>query len=971
MQISTIHSFCLKILEETGTVGLDVVADGEKLNLFIKKHLKELGFENESYIRGYEIDSVISKYDEYSTFQVDIESLVEYLEKTFPVNPEFVEFVNNYMEENDGAFPIDEIKEIDKANDNREFRDAYEKAKYIQIAKSYPLYLDLLKRENAIDYNQMQIKALEIMDEGYMPKYTNILIDEFQDTDPVQMELFRKFIEHPQTESFTVVGDINQSIYGFRGSNKNYFKELAESYPEKFEEIFLTTNYRSTEEIIDLSQDFILNHYDSPDDLIPAKCGSAKSNDIYFMVNEDKKTEAENILEIIRYIMADGRMKLSDIGILLRSVTSSSSCFNTLAELLEKNNIAYQVRGTGDLKDNEELKYVLTLMYHLIQDDDPYYTFVPKDSAEWLNLKTLTGANDNKVLFELSLDTKAILNKLQEDFEQNVIDMDKIVCLENEGWGRGIKKYNGIFTKLRKRQEEVFGRVKKPILSNDNLVHYGITDERDLEFFHALNDLKERVNAEAYYDRPTISEVYFELLCDITGYLTEDMVNNEEEIANNLASIIPSMSVYGEVMYDRSLRGAFWFIKNSIRKLDAYKPEEDAVQIMTVHKSKGLEFPVVILASLRDNGFPLEYRELDEESVKYTPDEFLAYERYDGDAKTSHIQEEERVIYVAKTRAEDELILSSIVDESKEDLELALNENTSENIKAIRKGPQRISDVIDENLHYSKLINPSQIDINILDPKSGSSAEKIVNLSFTALENFNECPFKYKLSNELGFNFSQKKEIDDGIFIHSALEIINKKIKANNNVYIGDGEVSKTVEILFERANLKFKEEQREKYDKKLESITRDVIRYYEDVGNDLTIIDSEYPFYIKDKDYSFSGIVDLIYEKEGKLGILDYKNTSLVSSKYLAKYRKQLHFYVMALRDENNEFEGRKIDEIQIYAIKYKKGNRLFAFDIDEDYIEELKEELRTTALKIKNNEFSSDCEDCSSCPYRKICKK
>ena len=971
MQISTIHSFCLKILEETGTVGLDVVADGEKLNLFIKKHLKELGFEKESYIRGYEIDSVISKYDEYSTFQVDIESLVEYLEKTFPVNPEFVEFVNNYMEENDGAFPIDEIKEIDKANDNREFRDAYEKAKYIQIAKSYPLYLDLLKRENAIDYNQMQIKALEIMDEGYMSKYTNILIDEFQDTDPVQMELFRKFIEHPQTESFTVVGDINQSIYGFRGSNKNYFRELAELYPEKFEEIFLTTNYRSTEEIIDLSEDFILDHYDSPDDLIPAKCGSAKSNDIYFMVNEDKKTEAENILEIIRYIMADGRMKLSDIGILLRSVTSSSSCFNTLAELLEKNNIAYQVRGTGDLKDNEELKYVLTLMYHLIQDDDPYYTFVPKDSAEWLNLKTLTGANDNKVLFELSEDTKAILNKLQEDFEQNVIDMDKIVCLENDGWGRGIKKYKGIFTKLRKRQEEVFYRVKKPILSNDNLVHYGITDERDLEFFHALNDLKERVNAEAYYDRPTISEVYFELLCDITGYLTEDLVNSEEEIANNLASIIPSMSIYGEVMYDRSLRGAFWFIKNSIRKLDAYKPEEDAVQIMTVHKSKGLEFPVVILASLRDNGFPLEYRELDEESVKYTPDEFLAYERYDGDAKTSHIQEEERVIYVAKTRAEDELILSSIVDESREAVEIALNENTCENIKAIKKAPQRISDVIDENLHYSKLIDPSHIDINILDPKSGSSAEEIVNLSFTALENFNECPFKYKLSNELGFNFSQKKEIDDGIFIHSALEIINKKIKANNNVYIGDGEVSKTVEILFERANLKFKEEQREKYDKKLESITKDVIRYYDEVGNDLTIIDSEYPFYIKDKDYSFSGIVDLIYEKEGKLGILDYKNTSLVSSKYLAKYRKQLHFYVMALRDENNEFEGRKIDEIQIYAIKYKKGNRLFAFDIEEDYIEELKEELRTTALKIKNNEFSSDCEDCSSCPYRKICKK
>lgn len=102
--------------------------------------------------------------------------------------------------------------------------------------------------------------------------------------------------------------------------------------------------------------------------------------------------------------------------------------------------------------------------------------------------------------------------------------------------------------------------------------------------------------------------------------------------------------------------------------------------------------------------------------------------------------------------------------------------------------------------------------------------EVIINLSFTALENYNECPFKYKISNELGLNVGQKKEIDDGIFIHSALEIVNKKIKANENEYVGDEEVSRTVELLFEKANLKFKEEQPDKYNVKLETITKDVI---------------------------------------------------------------------------------------------------------------------------------------------------
>lgn len=994
MHISTIHSFCLKLLETTGTVGLDVVAEGDKFNLFIKKHLKDLEFGDELNIGNNDIKNIIEKYNEYSTFKVKdkAKKLAEYLEDKFPVDPEFIEFVQSYMEENDGEYPVDEVK------DNEVFKESLKNAKYIQIAKSYELYLDLLKRENAVDFNQMQFKALEKMNEGYMPAYTNILIDEFQDTDPVQMEIFKKLIEHPNTNSLTVVGDLNQSIYGFRGSNKNYFKELIELYPDKFIEIRLSTNYRSTEEIIDLTQDFILPHYDSQENLKLAECGSGKHNDVYYMVSENGKKEAENILEIIKYIQADERMNLSDIGILSRSVRpSASSCFRSLLELLEENDINYQIVGIGDLEKNEELKYILTLMYHLIQDDDPYYTFVPRDTDDWLNLRTLTGANENKVLFELSEDTKEKLNKVWADFEDEVINADGEVCDESPRSWRQIDEYGKIFkNKPQERQKGVFSRVKKPILSDENLIDYGITDERDLEFFHALNDLKRRVNAEKYFDRPLISDVYYELLCDITGYLTEDLVNNEEEIVNNLAAIIPSMSIYGEVMSERSLRGAFWFIKRSLGSLDAYKPDEDAVQIMTVHRSKGKEFPVVILASLRDpvhprdKAFPWVFKESDKESVTYTPDEFLEYPRYEGTAEESYIQEEERVIYVGKTRAEDELIISSIVKESSADLEKALDDSSLENILALNKGPKRINDVIEDNLDFSesyhtKLINPEAIDINLLEPRHKPPKEELVPLSFTALENYNECPFKYKLLDKLGFSFSSKKEIDDGIFIHSALERINKKIKAKYleedlstaeiyDKHIGDDGVAKEVETLFEKANIRFKEEDPENYDKKLKTITKDVIRYYKEVGNDLTIINSEYPFYIRGSNYAFSGVVDLIYEKDGKLGILDYKNTSLVGEEYLRKYRKQLHFYLMALRDEKKEFEGHKIEEIQIYALKIKdkeKINPLISFDIDEEYIEELKEELERTAEKIKNNEFEANCDDCGDCQFRKICKK
>lgn len=998
MQISTIHSFCLKVLEEAGEVGLDVVEDGDKQHLFIKKHLEYLGFGDDLNIGNYDIDRIIEKYKEYSTFQVKTDDLVKYLEENFEIDSDYVKFVHEEMEKN-GEFPKDEV------NKKKKFKDSHRNAKYIQIAKSYPKYLKLLKEKHAIDFNQMQFWALDKLTEEFLdrvyPKYTNILIDEFQDTDPVQMEIFQKLIDNPKINSVTVVGDLNQSIYGFRGSNKDYFKELNKLYPNKFEPKSLYTNYRSTDEIIDLSRDFISPHYKSQDGLMPAECGRKEMedreehNDVYFMVSEVGSTEnggtagdieAENILNVIQYIKSDEKMKLSDIAILSRSVKrNKSSCFNTLTRLLDENKIKYQFIGIGDLAESGEVRYLLTLMYHLIQEEDPYYTFLPSETDEWLNLKTLTGANGNKVLFELSEETKEKLNKLHDDFVQEVIAKDGEVYKEYNPRGDPIKEFSQMFTRDRKRQNAVFKEVKKPILSDGNLIEYGITNERDLKFFHALNDLKRRIYPED--NRPTISEIYYELLCDITGFLTVDSINNEEEIVMNLAAIMHPLSVYAEVMDEKNIWGAFWSVMRSIKDIDAYKPDEDAIQIMNIHKSKGKEFPIVILASLRDplgwhdRGFPFKY-EGSKKSVTFTPDEFLEYPRYEDDAEKAHIQEEERVMYVGQTRAEDELILSSIVVDSKIPVKKAFMRKSTENIKAINKGPKRVHDVINDNLDYCKLINPKEIDINLLMPEHKPPQEEIVKLSFTALENYNECPFRFKLVNQLGLSFpSTKDEIDDGIFIHSALEIINKKIKAESNARgigkyeISDDEIGEIVQQLFEKGNSEFKEKNPKDYYDKLGYITNDVIRYYNEIGKDLIVKDSEYSFYIRDKCYSFSGKVDLIYEKDGKLGIIDYKNTKLVNGKYEEKYKKQLHYYVMAVRDEDGKFEGQEIEEIQIYAIQYKddegKRGKLIPFDINEDYIKELKGELEETAKKIKNNEFEPICEDCTGCQFRKICKK
>lgn len=1007
MQISTIHSLCIKLLEEHGDVGYDIIADdyGEKVNMFIGKHLKDLGFVDEYYIPNSQISYIVDKYNEYSAFKVDTDKLVEYIENEWPIDPGYSNYVHTYMENHDGNFPR---KDIDKKG-NEAYKKSWYRAKYLQIARSYPKYIDLLEEVHAIDYNQMQIKALELLEDNNDVQYTNVLVDEFQDTDPIQMKIFERLMDNIKSKSgptsFTVVGDINQRIYGFRGSTKDYFKYLRDNFADDFEFKSLSTNYRSTNQIIDISEDFIKHQRDERSPLQKPEYGRKEENNIYYLLNEDKASEAKNLFEIIKYLKNNGKINhYSDIGILSRSVKGKK--FTDLIGLLEEHNsqnpndkIPYQIRGLRNILKRDEIKSILTLMYHLIQDENPHNHIMDKWTSDWLNLKAYTGANFNQVLFDLSEDTKNILNKLQEDFEQKVIDTEKEVYKDFTGKKSGKWKFSGIFDRDEEILIEIFNRLERPILTDENLIRYGVTDKNDLKFFKELNKLKLKVSSDEveFYNRPTVSDVYFELLTKITGYFTEDNINAHEEETFNLSSITETISNFEEMRYERDFRGFYWFVYRTIEGHDAYSKQDDGLQIMTVHTSKGLEFPVTILASLSDKVFPMEYKDPNPKSgwinrvgyAFYTPKHCLDYKKdevNEGDTyeqimeedKRIYYEEEERVIYVAMTRAEDTLILSSIVDNCEASRKIALERpDDVEYIKSITKGPDCIQKAIDANLgNNCILIDPNNIEIETISRETKEPEGELVNLSFTALENYQNCPFKYKMSNILNFNKSQRAVIEDGIFIHDALDLINKKIKLNDNEYIGDKEVVVAVESLFKKDNYDLEEKDPERFESKLKRITEDVLYYYNNYGKNLKIIDSEYPFHYKDTHYVLNGKIDLICERDGKLVILDYKNTSLdyvdeeLEEKYRQKYKKQLHLYVLALRDQNKEYIGRDIDEVEIYAIKSKD---VLTFKVEESIIDDLKEQLNQTALDIKaGDKFDSKkCRDCKYCQYSKICNQ
>ena len=986
MQISTIHSFCIKILEENDDVGYNIFDDfrREKVDMFIGNYIRELGFYGEYSIKDWQIPYIINKYDEFAMFNVNLDKLFEYVLKERPINQDYVEFVRRYMETHNKNFLIDELNKPEY----RKYKKSWYNAVYQQIIRSYPSYLYLLEKNNAIDLGQIQLKALDLLKINNDLQYTNVLIDEFQETTPTEMEIFERLLDNIKSHnyektSFTVVGDINQHIYGFRGSTKNYFKYLHDNYEDDFEFMSLPTNYRSTNQIIEISEDFIKHQRDENSALKKPKYGRKEHNNVYFMINEDKASEAKNIFEIIKYLKKEGKINdYSDIGILSRSI--SGNHFKDLLNLFEKHNlenpndkIPYEIRGLNNLIQKDEIKSILTLMYHLIHDDSSHNFIMDSWTLDWLNLKAFTGANFNQVLFELSEDTKRILNNLQDEFEKNVINMEKIVYNELTGRTSRTATFKGVFRRDEEVLAEIFNRLERPFLSDENLKKYGVTNKQDLEFFKRLNELRYKVSNGDFIDRPMVSEVYFELLTNITGYFTEDNIKLHEEEAYNLSSIFPTLFNFEEIRFGHDFSGVYRFIRRTIERCDSYSSHR-GVQIMSVHKSKGLEFPVVILASLMEERFPMTSRRLNFiDRIFYTPYQYLEYKNYEITDDSEFEEEiyynnqirneEERIIYVAMSRAEDTLILSSLVKNCGESRKTALERlDDFEYIKSINKGPKCVQNAIDANLDNGcKLINPNDIKIDTIQRSPKPPKRNFVNLTFTSFDNYVNCPFKYKLSNILNFNKSQSTTIKERILIHDIINVINKRIKYNNNEYIGDNEVINNVNQLLLVKNRDFLLSGRYR------KVEDDILHYYNAYGKNIKIIDCEYSFHIKDKHYILDGIIDLIGERDGKLVVVDYKNIfhNFAIDKSKEKYKLQLHLYVLALRDQNQEYLGKDIDEVEIYLFESKE---VITFKVDEKLIEKLHEKLNDVALSIKEGEFNSrKCGDCKYCQYSEICNQ
>lgn len=440
------------------------------------------------------------------------------------------------------------------------------------IAEVYRRYNIVLKNNNGMDFSDILVntkKILEIPDvlNKIQEKFRYIMVDEYQDTNNIQYNIINKIAK--KYGNICVVGDENQSIYGFRGANIQNILDFEKDYPDA-EVVKLEENYRSTSVILDAANAVIKNNTSARDKKLWTKKTSGEK--IKVLSSVDGREEVSLIVnEILKGKIQEGK-KYRDFTILYR-INAQSRLFE---EGFLRSNIPYKVFGGMQFYQRAEIKDIIA------------YLSVINNTQDSLNLTRILNVPKRKI-------GDKSLEKINDFAKEN-----------------GISVYEA----LGKSQEIT------TLTANMRIVLS--------EFYEMMEYFREISESE------TVSELFKTLINKIKYYdYLDSTYEDAESRRENIEELKNSIKEMEEVVETMTLRE---YLENVslVSATDNLEEERDYVKLMTIHNSKGLEFPNVFIAGMEDEIFPGQ-------RAMFEPKE---------------LEEERRLCYVAITRAEDRLYIS-------------------------------------------------------------------------------------------------------------------------------------------------------------------------------------------------------------------------------------------------------------------------------------------------------------------------
>jgi DNA helicase II / ATP-dependent DNA helicase PcrA len=741
------------------------------------------------------------------------------------------------------------------------------------LVDAFNRYKNLLQDKKILDFTSIVECVVFFLEQNEgSPKslthnYRHVIVDEYQDVNPLQERLISSLSRIGA--QLTVVGDDDQTIYQWRGSDVTEMLKFSDRYDD-VEIVELSDNFRSSPGVVKLANDFVgkISGERIAKSMVAASHQVFGIGDIESSNHISAEHEAAYIAGEIQSLLAIGfrdsadsqwrKINYSDIAILLRSVRADGG---VIANALKSSGIPFTLSGTHDLLDSPAM-VCLTSVYRFLADSMELNSW---DIEALLNAAGLARSGE------------AILPHLQ--------------LLKDEYRSSGPSAQNDL------------GLQK---------TFYRICQILDL-------------NAIELEDSKDLAE---ELLSDLGGF--SKLISEYEDInyltpaAEKIISFATWLSKGAREFYDRGF---------------AAVEAKNAVQILTMHKAKGLEFPIVFIPALQAGRIP--------STQQSGMNPFDVIPTTSGRNLSRYLgleDDERRLLYVAITR-------------SKKFLRLSFSPGNRAPYDSPSKFFEELCDQIAQ-------LDPqtSQEEQPLLSAESKGDEQEALNLSFSSLKDYLECQFRYKLRELYGFMPPIDEALGYGKSIHDALAEVHHLILSGEpltNLDLADI-VATHFSAPFAYPKLKNDMEQ---------SALRVLERYVEGHAKMIHgVIASEFPFTLDIDDNSqLAGRIDLLSRIEGVgVSLVDFKSTSRAQSEELT--RLQLGIYALGLA------RTRLPTPDQIQILNLDRGGTDTVSVLDDSVYRDVKSTLQRVVVGIRQREFEKQQlwnHICSSCDVYAVCRK
>ena len=825
--------------------------------------------------------------------------------------------------------------------------------------------------KNVMDFSDIEHKALEILlkkDENgiytktevakkYESRFEEIAIDEYQDSNLVQEYILTSISNN---KNIFMVGDVKQSIYRFRQAKPELFLDKYDKYSdvpdEKGQKIKLFKNFRSRKNILDVTNIVFQN-------IMSRNFGEIEYNESeYLNLGVDFKEPANQIQHA-------GNTEIDIINLAEEIDNDEETEENE--QVLEKTEIEakYVAKKIRNLVDSKFQIYDKNLGYRDIKYKD--IVILLRATAGVANIFEKELSNLNIPVFSDQAD-----NYLESIEIKTIIALLKIIDnpYRDIPLVTVMRSMIGEFTdnelieiRLAKSDGNYYESIKEALISDN--VKKEIKEKLNV-FIEKINRWREE---EKYYQlNEFIQKIYDET--DYYNYVR--LMPNGKIRKANLRMLLDKAKDYEKI----SFKGLFNFIryiekvKNSNSDLQSAKiigENEDVVRIMSIHKSKGLEFPVAIISRTdkkfnqrdltesilmhQDLGFGMQYINYDRK-IEYTT---ASKEAIKIKIREESTAEEMRILYVALTRAKEKLIITGIendidksINQKKELIKIYEKENGKINHLLLKKVQSYLdwlelvylqNDNIEEYITLNKIDKKDILDVNDQEEKEQKIFEESEEKRIETINDIMNWEYKYKdiVNLQSKMSVTKIKELKQNKNIQEKNIEIKPKFMIDKTS-LGAAQRGTIIHLILQKLDFK-KEYTKEDIKDFIENmcyknqITEnekkaiDIEKIYKILKSDFISkmrnvkeLKKEAPFYtyvdtkeiyntIESENILVQGIIDLYYiDENDRLILVDYKTDYTEDGKDLIeKYKIQLELYKKALEESLN----RKVDEIYIYS--------------------------------------------------------